>query len=388
MLKLFVDHINSDGEPIPNCSVPPTGPGWYWPHHYDSILQSGNDLAYEPYCANSRNGYYLLYFGDEVAFDALSALTSTPKVVAEASSRNEVVLLLLLPFEPLNYETTAAISSYMQQQHITNIVVCSSSHSPKIVDDLQIKFMHHDFFAMLISDAIRKRIGSLDNCQYDWSVQKVMPFITLNHRWRAHRYHLLQELRRRGILTDHNYSFVGTGSPPMGEQPFVKLPCVFARRYIRRNSVIPLRSPDGYSEESHFSQIDIGFMSRAYVNVVTETLFYGDLFFLTEKTFKPLLFGQPFIIVGPRGTLRHLREQGYRTFGEIWNESYDDMPNTFDKLKVIAGLLEGLTLKRLRAAEPQLREICAYNRTVFINKDYRKELIMKLESGLRVTGSV
>jgi hypothetical protein len=114
-------------------------------------------------------------------------------------------------------------------------------------------------------------------------------------------------------------------------------------------------------------------------------LFYEDQFFLTEKTYKPIFFGQPFIIVGPVGTLRHLRKQGYRTFYDIWDESYDDLPNTYEKLKVIARVLKGLNLERLQAAEPKLREICEHNRLLITSRDHRGELIRKLAAHLPVS---
>ena len=45
---------------------------------------------------------------------------------------------------------------------------------------------------------------------------------------------------------------------------------------------------------------------------------------LTEKTYKSILFGHPFLVIGSRGTLSHLREMGYETFDEIFDESYDN----------------------------------------------------------------
>ena len=39
--------------------------------------------------------------------------------------------------------------------------------------------------------------------------------------------------------------------------------------------------------------------------------------YLTEKTFKPILNMQPFVIVGNAYSLKMLKQLGYKTFGNI-----------------------------------------------------------------------
>ena len=64
----------------------------------------------------------------------------------------------------------------------------------------------------------------------------------------------------------------------------------------------------------------------AYINVVTEAFPDKEIdCFITEKTFKPMLHLQPFMIQGNRYTLRRLREAGYKTFNNLWDESYDEL---------------------------------------------------------------
>ena len=48
-----------------------------------------------------------------------------------------------------------------------------------------------------------------------------------------------------------------------------------------------------------------------------------QLFFL--KTYKCLKLGQPFVIIGPPGSLRALRQRGYRVFDHAIDNSYDDI---------------------------------------------------------------
>ena len=63
-----------------------------------------------------------------------------------------------------------------------------------------------------------------------------------------------------------------------------------------------------------------------YCSIILETLFDADGSggaFLTEKTFKCLKHGHPFIIVGAAGSLAALRSLGYRTFDTAIDNSYD-----------------------------------------------------------------
>lgn len=75
--------------------------------------------------------------------------------------------------------------------------------------------------------------------------------------------------------------------------------------------------------------------------LVTETVAAGRRFHLTEKTFKPIAMGMPFVLVGTRGSLKYLRQYGFRTFDGIWDESYDDAEDDV-RIQRIASLLKSL----------------------------------------------
>lgn len=78
------------------------------------------------------------------------------------------------------------------------------------------------------------------------------------------------------------------------------------------------------------------------VYVPTETVYFGNRTHLTEKTFKPIALGMPFILVAPSGSLGYLREYGFQTFGDIWDESYDRETDDLLRLEKLVGVLETL----------------------------------------------
>jgi hypothetical protein len=66
--------------------------------------------------------------------------------------------------------------------------------------------------------------------------------------------------------------------------------------------------------------------THSYCHLVLETLFDADQSggaFVTEKTYKCIKFGQPFVIIGTVGSLECLRAAGYRTFDNAIDNSYD-----------------------------------------------------------------
>jgi hypothetical protein len=57
--------------------------------------------------------------------------------------------------------------------------------------------------------------------------------------------------------------------------------------------------------------------------------------FITEKTFKPIAFRHPFLIFGLPFTLKYLREQGFETFENLFDESYDSLTDEVLRLEGI-----------------------------------------------------
>lgn len=75
---------------------------------------------------------------------------------------------------------------------------------------------------------------------------------------------------------------------------------------------------------------------KSFCNIVTETCFHAtQTTFITEKTEKCFSAGQPFIMVSTPFFLKNLRELGYQTFGDFWDESYDLVVDNEKRMKMI-----------------------------------------------------
>lgn len=63
--------------------------------------------------------------------------------------------------------------------------------------------------------------------------------------------------------------------------------------------------------------------SNTFCAVVTESIFAQPISTVSEKPFNAIQNFRPFLIVGPPYTLKLLKEMGFQTFGDYWDESYD-----------------------------------------------------------------
>jgi hypothetical protein len=89
----------------------------------------------------------------------------------------------------------------------------------------------------------------------------------------------------------------------------------------------------------------VTYYQSSLISVVTETNFEGSEvsdIFNTEKIFKPMIHRHPFILVGPYKTLEHLKNMGYKTFSEFWDESYDDIEDPTERLLKIVELCKSI----------------------------------------------
>ena len=82
--------------------------------------------------------------------------------------------------------------------------------------------------------------------------------------------------------------------------------------------------------------------AESLVYHVTETVYTGRRLQLTEKSFKPIALGMPFVLTATAGSLAYLRSYGFKTFGDVWDESYDLETDDFVRAEKVAAVLKQL----------------------------------------------
>ena len=73
--------------------------------------------------------------------------------------------------------------------------------------------------------------------------------------------------------------------------------------------------------------VELAEYDRSWFSVATETEMRPRPSRITEKSVKPLANFHPMLVLGNPGSLALIRSYGFQTFGDVYDESYDDEPN-------------------------------------------------------------
>lgn len=94
-----------------------------------------------------------------------------------------------------------------------------------------------------------------------------------------------------------------------------------------------------------------------YFSVVNETTNSNKHIFITEKSIRPMIYFHPFIIHGDYGILQKIKELGFETFPEFFDESYDSIENQEERRKFIVNEVTKLCNKPLEEIHLLYQEV-------------------------------
>jgi len=183
-------------------------------------------------------------------------------------------------------------------------------------------------------DQIKYKLDNLKN---------IKSFSALQKRNRAHRVWLFYALVSNGLI---NHGICSMNDFHISSSFFENRNLTpddynLMKPYL---PMLPPENPANYTLENFASGDCGGYISsinretalNSWFGIISEASF-GDrdgTCFLSEKTFKPIICSQPFIIFGNKGSLQHLKDIGYRTFSPWINEDYDTL-DTWDRYDAI-----------------------------------------------------
>jgi len=84
---------------------------------------------------------------------------------------------------------------------------------------------------------------------------------------------------------------------------------------------------------------------ESFVDIVTETRFAQPTGNYSEKVLQAIQYKKPFILVAPPHTLKYLKESGYQTFDNWWNEDYDECEDHGERLAKIFTIIQSILIK-------------------------------------------
>ena len=194
------------------------------------------------------------------------------------------------------------------------------------------------------------------------SSNETLTFNVMQKRPRLHRCWFYSTLKYEGFLTkgifsmqkipfDHpdDYTVDGKRYTYDLEDMMQELPC----------------GPDNSSKSDayYIERLNSEVTLQTWFTVISEASFFDNdcTTFVSEKTFKAIGLRSPFIIFGNRGSLKVLKELGYKTFSDFWDESYDDLP-TWERYNAIIKLMHDIDkIPDKMSLFEEMRQVLDYN---------------------------
>ncbi len=116
--------------------------------------------------------------------------------------------------------------------------------------------------------------------------------------------------------------------------------------------------------------VPVNIYNQTAYSVVTETNYMNSYTFYTEKTVKPILGRRLFVSFSGQHYLRNLHNLGFKTFGDIIDESYDEEPDVQRRYAMIAAQIKYLIDTPQEQILEQIQPIAEHNYQHMMSTDW------------------
>lgn len=326
-------------------------------------------------------------------------LITIPLFVRELMKRGEAYLLLNSSTEISFFTPDLAIGL----TRLANLIGCRESqllYLPQnnyVVEDFAryVSCTHQYAAPKVVRLNTYPAMTRSSKLNFDDFVDRKKKIISFNNIPKDFRMALLIKMMRDGSLKDAHFSFNwDLKNAPIYESPITvdKLMPFFPEcgeteldesfRQVKEMLPIYLDAVDRNAVDSQGRSSQLLTSSNnlaldAYFFVVTESEMQPRVSRFTEKCMKPLVNFNPFVIFGNKGTLKLLKEYGFKTFDNIFDESYDDIDDRYRRFLSAYNLVKSISdmeLSEIRSIYISLKDTLVYNSNIL---DQMPELLVK-----------
>ena len=301
---------------------------------------------------NQTSGLVLIDIEPEISHTKWGLI----KDIAKRASKTNIKICFAQHYEALgwhaNSHTWQKIIDILDSQNFSLNRVCYISgdlrYSPTNTRFDEIHHIGVNLFEIVTGDRYKNKLTAS-------ATNKSKQFLCLNYLARTHRRATHYYLKQNNLLDSNYCSF------QKSEYENVKLPEV----------IIPYDKPwpEGIMHQSKKWYDDTVF------SFVTETSIDNNVLFLTEKIYKPIMYGHPFVVLGNPGTLEYLQSKGYQTFPELFDESYDTTQNSAERLNKIIEICNTVDVQNYT---PSVLNKLKHNQELFFSRKNSLEELQKL----------
>jgi hypothetical protein len=372
--------------------------GWTTDTFVSQLKQLPNSENYFKICPwteqipLAEQGYYLMHYGNDLqAAQHYGFIALPPSIIDQI---NDGVLTLLVV---MVYETFEAVSlarwqddfcthlNYLGIQRHESVKVLLSAYSPTMQKhtDCRVSWIFYPWFEAALYGHIRT--SGIATVPRDPLLKKKHKFLSLNKRPRPHRFLLTAwlehfQLAHHGYISwplTHGRALDELTTNPLYSCGLKSFPSM--ERHVRDVKKIAGSYPDGDEREATDWLSSAPLYNDVEFEIVNETHHQniGDNVFLTEKTFRAIYMGVPFMICGNPGSLELLRMLGYKTFPSVFDEHYDKIMSPVMAIDFVANEVRKHTNTNLPLsgfAHDEILQATNHNQQLFLNKQHAQNI--------------
>ena len=239
----------------------------------------------------------------------------------------------------------------------------------------------YEHFMSKILD-FQENITAIEQYQHCWSDQRPYKFLFLNGRARPHRQQLLS------VLSPLLDQALWSNLDATYGQALKYLPSKYEFDFYQHRVGL---QHNGFAKYEFFNNdwgevyINSITYQHTYFSLVTETVVEYPHSFRTEKIWKPVAMGHPFVVAANAGYYEDLHSMGFETFDNVIDESFDQIKDSQLRLEQIIKIVTQLCASNLCNFANDTRERCEHNRQHFekMSALVKAELPLRLETYLK-----
>ena len=279
--------------------------------------------------------------------------TLNSKKIIELVTENKIKVIFSNPSEgsetQYNHCKQLGISELVKQK---KILVLTGGDIPT-----EYAAMHYESFLPKILD-YKENIDAIQKYNEKYTVNRPYKFLFLNGRVREHRKYLLAELAPELETALWTNLDVKNGSINLLD-----------KRYEIDKAITDIEIKDQlFVKTQLFKKCGWGEIylkaepyNDTYFSLVSETVFVYPYSFRTEKIWKPIAIGHPWIAASSYGFYKDIRNLGFQTFNHVIDESFDLIEDNHNRLKRIVTVVKDLCQQDLAKFLEECYNVCKYN---------------------------
>jgi hypothetical protein len=221
----------------------------------------------------------------------------------------------------------------LQKNNLLNANILFVFGDPDILVNYKIFLKEHNLNSFLTPVGIDYFAGNyyenVTTTNNSINLEKKHDFLFYNGKLRPQRLYAVSELDRLEILENNLVSLTASehtnGTYSLNDCLIIleryNIGSEHLTNFVKIFKPMILDMPADKFSQDNIHNTELFHYTSTFFSIVSETTLANR--FITEKMYKPILNLHPFIIIGAPNTLHLLRERGYYTFEEMFDESYD-----------------------------------------------------------------